>query len=155
MTERGTGSAVWAFRGDAGDGILRVHILSRKVRRVLGFRILAGIPAKRGHLQKKGPPGNAGRPGTRGRLERFASRGGFRGRSRFGLGFAAIEPAHDISADGPGRDLGRQRFLAVRPFVGRADEFAFDEHVRAFLDGPSDVVCQAWPEQHDPVPLRF
>jgi len=51
-------------------------------------------------------------------------------RGSVGLRFAAIEPAYDIGADGPRRNL-RGRFLAfaVRLFVGRADEFAFGEYV--------------------------
>ncbi len=45
--------------------------------------------------------------------------------------FTAIEPAHDISADGPRRNLRGLRLLAfaVRLFVGRADEAALDEDV--------------------------
>ena len=158
MTERGTGSAVRVFRGNAGEGILRVHIVSRKVPRVLCFRSLAGIPAKTvPQRAKKGPPGEAGRPFGRPQLVRnlvrpFGCLPRSSGSSRFRLGFAAIELAHDGGADGPRSDLGRRRFLAlaVRPLVGRADEFAFDEDVSALLDSRSDTLCQKWPEHNDP-----
>src|SRR6266436_9569271 len=58
-----------------------------------------------------------------------------RGSRRIGLWFAAIKPAHDIGADGPRRNLRGLRLLAfaVRLFVGRADERAFDEYVSALL----------------------
>jgi hypothetical protein len=54
-----------------------------------------------------------------------------RGSRRAGPWFAAIEPAHDIGADGPRRNLRGLRLLAfaVRLFIGRADERAFDEYV--------------------------
>ena len=150
MTERGTGSAVRAFRGNAGDGILRVHIVSRKVPRVLCFRSLAGIPAKTvPQRTKKGPQlvRNLVRPF--GRLHRSG------GSSRFRLGFGAIELAHDVGADGPRSDLGRRRLLAlaVRPLVGRANEFAFDEDMRAFLDRGGHMLGQPRTKYHNPMPL--
>ena len=45
----------------------------------------------------------------------------------------AMELAHDISANGPRCDLRSLRLLAfaVRLFVGRADEGAFNKHVSA------------------------
>jgi hypothetical protein len=54
-----------------------------------------------------------------------------RGSGRVGLWLAAIEPAYDIGANGPGRNLRGLRLpaFAVRLFVGRADERAFDEYV--------------------------
>jgi len=126
VTERGTSSAVWAFRGDAGDGILRVHIVSRNVPRVLRFRSLAGTPAKTvPQRTKKGPPGEAGRPFgwpqlVRNLVRPFGRLPRSNGSSRFRLWFAAIELAHDVGANGPRGDLGRRRFLAlaIRPLVG-------------------------------------
>jgi hypothetical protein len=102
VTERGTGSAVRAFRGNAGDGILRVHIVSRKVPRVLCFLSLAGIPAKTvPQRAKKGPPGEAGRPFGRPQLVRNLVRPLPRssGSRHFRLGFAAIELAHDVGVN--------------------------------------------------------
>src|SRR6267142_3870742 len=80
-----------------------------------------------------------------------------RGSGRVGLWFTAIKPAHDIGADGPRRNLRGLRLLAfaVRLFVGRADERAFDEYVGALLDSPSYTLCQKWPEHNDPMPLGF
>src|SRR5260370_972228 len=62
----------------------------------------------------------------------------------FRLGFGAIELAHDVSADGPRRDLGRRGLLAlaVRALVGATDEFAFDEDVRSPLDRRRDIFGQ-------------
>src|SRR6266478_8363733 len=94
-------------------------------------------------------------------FELFASERSFVGlwrlRGSVGLRFAAIEPAYDISADGPRRNLRGLRLLAfaVRLFVGRADERAFDEYVGALLDGRGDTLCQKWPENNDPMPLGF
>ena len=91
----------------------------------------------------------------------FASERSFVGlwrlRGSVGLRFAAIEPAYDIGADGPRRNLRGLRLLAfaVRLFVGRADERAFDEYVSALLDSRSDTLCQKWPEHNDPMPLGF
>jgi hypothetical protein len=73
VTERGTGSAVWAFREMRGTGILREHIVSRKLQRVLRFWGLASIPAKNreanaGAMQKL-LLGVVERPRTRGVLE--------------------------------------------------------------------------------------
>src|SRR5258708_38721782 len=68
-------------------------------------------------------------------FEPFASERSFVGlwrlRGSVGLRFAAIEPAYDIGADGPRRNLRGLRLLAfaVRLFVGRADERAFNEDV--------------------------
>jgi hypothetical protein len=39
--------------------------------------------------------------------------------------------------------------------IGRADERAFNEYVRALLDSRSDTLCQKWPEHNDPMPLGF
>jgi len=54
--------------------------------------------------------------------------------SRFWL--AAVELTHDIGANRPRRDLRGLRLLAlaVRGFVRRADEAAFDEDMGAFLN---------------------
>ena len=78
------------------------------------------------------------------------------GSGRVGLWFTAIEPAHDIGADGPRRNLRGLRLLAfaARLFVGRADERAFDEYVSALLDSRGDTLCQKWPEQR-PDATRF
>ena len=79
-----------------------------------------------------------------------------RGRGdRLRLGFAAIELAHDVSANGPRRDLGRRRLLAlaVRALIRAADEFALDEDVRAFLDRRCDVICQPRTKDADAMPL--
>src|ERR1700719_3320573 len=85
---------------------------------------------------------------------------GFRGllrSSSFGVGLPAVEPPDDVGANRPRGDLRGLGFLAfaVRLFVGGADEAALDEHVRAFLDFRRDEFCQAWPEQHYPMPFCF
>ena len=51
-------------------------------------------------------------------------------------GCAAIELAHNISANRPRGGLGSLAFLdlTVRQYVGRTDKTAFDQHVRAFLE---------------------
>jgi hypothetical protein len=134
---------------ECGDGILQVHIVRRKAPRVLCFRSLTGIPAKT-VLQraKKGPPAKPGgsldgRNLVRNLVRPFGCLPRSSGSSRFRQGFAAIELAHDVGADGPRSDFGRRRFLAlaVRPLVGRADEFAFDEDVSALPDSRSDTLC--------------
>ena len=71
-----------------------------------------------------------------------------RGRGRLGLGFIAVELAHDVRANRPRRDLGRLRLLAfaVRLLVSRADEAALDEDVRALFDRGEDVLGEPWTE---------
>jgi len=61
---------------------------------------------------------------------------------RFRFLLVAIELAHDISANRPRRDLRGLRLLAfaIRLFVGRTDEAALDEYVRAFLDAVENVL---------------
>src|ERR1043166_5631734 len=113
---------------------------------------------------KKGPSDDVGGPDVSQQLV-VNLVGGFGGLSRnsgagsrcFRFMFAAIEPAYDIGTDGPRRNLRGLRLLAfaVRLFVGRADERAFDEDVRALLDIRSDTLCQEWPEHNDTMPLRF
>src|SRR6266704_7038078 len=75
-----------------------------------------------------------------GRVERFTRSSGT-GSDCFRFGFAAIELAHDIGANAPERLLVGLGFLAfaVSAFVRRANEAAFDEHVRTFLDRCRDV----------------
>ncbi len=85
---------------------------------------------------------------------------GFRGRPAgrlFRLLLVPIKPAHDISPNGPRRNPRGLRFLAfaVRLFVDRADEFAFDEDVSALLDGCSNALCELRTEHADAVPLGF
>ena len=133
-----------------------MHIVSGKVPRVLRFG-LAGV--SQDGAKAKRPPGFAGEAlgpaaantnsSTSGRLPRSG------GSRHFRLGFAAIELAHDVGADGPRSDLGRRRLLAfaVRPLVGRADEFAFDEDMRAFLDRRGHMVGQPRTKYHNPMPL--
>src|SRR5579885_174707 len=77
--------------------------------------------------------------------------------NRFRFWFAAIEFTDDVGANGPRRDLRSLRLLtlAVRLLVSRTDERAFDKDVSAFLDGRGHMLCQAWPEQDDAVPLHF
>ncbi len=78
-----------------------------------------------------------------------------RGRGRLGLGFIAIELAHDVCANRPRRDLRRLGLLAftVRLLVSRADEAAFDEDVRTLFDRGEDVLGEPWTEDRDAVPL--
>src|SRR5579859_3187203 len=125
------------------------------------FGVWPGSRPRRCHKeQKKGPPGEAGRPFGRPQLVRNLVRPSgclprSSGSSRFRLGFAAVEFAHDVGADGPRSDLGRRRFLtlAVRPLVGRADEFAFDEDMRAFLDCRGHMLGQPRTKYDHPMPL--
>ena len=78
-----------------------------------------------------------------------------RGRGRFGLGFIAVELAHDIGANRPQRDLRRLGFLAlaVRLLVSRAYKAAFDEDVRTLLDCGEDVLGEPGAEDRDAMPL--
>src|SRR5258706_840281 len=78
-----------------------------------------------------------------------------RGRGRLGLGFIAIELAHNVRANRPRRDLRRLRLLAfaVRLLVSRADQAALDEDVRTLLDRGEDVLGEPWTEDRDAVPL--
>ena len=71
------------------------------------------------------------------------------------LGFATVEPAHDVGVNGPGGDLRRGGLLAlaVGTLVGRADQAAFDEDVRAFLDCRGGVFGEPRTEDRDPMPL--
>jgi hypothetical protein len=79
------------------------------------------------------------------------------GSGRLRLRLVAIELAYDISANRPRRNLRGFRLLAFAAglLVDRADERAFDEHLSTFLDRASHMICQAWPEQHYPMPLGF
>ena len=77
------------------------------------------------------------------------------GNRGFRLRFAAVEHSHGVGANRPRQDLRDRGLLAfaIRTFIGRADEAAFDERVRAFLDRLSDVFRKSRAEDADPVPL--
>src|SRR6202035_2839807 len=77
------------------------------------------------------------------------------GGRRFRLWLAAIEFSHNIGANRPRRNLCGRRLLAlaVGPLVGRADEAAFDEDVRAFLDRRQNVFGKSWAEDADAMPF--
>jgi hypothetical protein len=45
--------------------------------------------------------------------------------------------------------------LAVRTLVGAADELAFNEDVRALLDGCGNTLCELRTKHTDAVPLGF
>src|SRR5580704_3644406 len=68
--------------------------------------------------------------------------------------FVAVEPAHGIGVNGPRGDLRGGGLLAFpRTLVGRTDQAAFHQNVRALPDIVEDVLRQARAEDRDPVPL--
>src|SRR5579859_4383557 len=79
------------------------------------------------------------------------------GSGRLRVRFAAIEPAYDIGADGPRRNLRGLRLLAfaVWLFVGRAGERAFDEYVSDLLDVSENGLSQPRAKYRDAMPLDF
>ena len=109
---------------------------------------------------KKGPgksPGPVHCDSRRERAPCFRSfvRGLRSGSDRFRFGFAAVELSDDIGANRPRRDLRGCGFLAfaVGLLVGRADQAALDQDVRALLDGLEDVFGESRAEDADTVPL--
>jgi hypothetical protein len=114
-------------------------------------------------MKKQAGLGNRGpfqrRPSERSRVggvERFTRSGGT-GSDCFRLGFAAVELAHNIGANRPRRELRSLGLLAlaIRLFVGRAHETAFDEDVSAFLDAVENVLGQAREKYRNALPLDF
>ncbi len=112
---------------------------------------------KRASAQSRGPLKERLSERSRFRcVERFRRSSGT-GSDRFRFWLAAIELAYDIGANAPERLLVGLSFLAfaVSAFVGRADEAALDEQVRAFLDRRRDVFGEPRAEHANAVPLGF